>query len=83
MSEVRLRVYGATWCPDCRRSTAFLDGRGVAYDWVDVDSDEAASAEVVRLNSGARIIPTIVKPNGEFVAEPSDDALAEFLHLAP
>jgi thioredoxin reductase (NADPH) len=76
-----LTVYGALWCPDCRRSKAFLDDRGIEYSWVDVDADEAASDEVKRLNGGPRIIPTIVKVSGEFVAEPSNQTLASFLGL--
>ncbi|MBW4030748.1 MAG: NrdH-redoxin [Acidobacteria bacterium] len=82
MTSDTLTVYGALWCPDCRRSKSFLDARGIAYQWVDVDADAAGSAEVERLNGGPRIIPTIVKATGDFIVEPSDSQLAAFLGVA-
>ncbi|NNN02643.1 MAG: NrdH-redoxin [Acidimicrobiaceae bacterium] len=81
MTNQKVTVYGALWCPDCRRSKKFLDDRGVPYSWVDVDADERASAYVQQLHGGPRVIPTIVKVSGEFVAEPSDSDLAHFLGL--
>jgi len=30
-------MYGADWCPDCRRAKAFLDGHGIHYQFIDVD----------------------------------------------
>ena len=30
-------MYGAAWCGDCRRSKALLDGRGVDYEYVDLE----------------------------------------------
>jgi len=75
----RLTVYGASWCPDVRRSRALLDGRGVAYDYVDVEKSEdagAAEAAVRALQGGARRIPTIVWPDGSHLVEPDDAELA-------
>ena len=43
----RIKVYGAPWCPDCRRSKQFLGEQRLAYDWIDIDQDPAG-AEVVR-----------------------------------
>lgn len=37
-----------------------MDGRGVAYDEIDVLADEAALAEMERL-SGGRTVPVIVE----------------------
>ncbi|MEV6900991.1 glutaredoxin domain-containing protein [Amycolatopsis sp. NPDC051372] len=69
-------VYGASWCPDVKRSRALLDTRGVAYDYVDVEADPAAEALVRSLQDGARRIPTIVFTDGTHLVEPSDDELA-------
>ncbi|WIX79403.1 glutaredoxin domain-containing protein [Amycolatopsis carbonis] len=69
-------VYGASWCPDVKRSRALLDSRGVAYDYVDVEADPTAEALVRSLQDGARRIPTIVFGDGTHLVEPSDDELS-------
>jgi thioredoxin reductase (NADPH) len=37
-------VYGAPWCPDCKRAKKFLAEQRVAYEWVDVDEDAGGAA---------------------------------------
>ncbi len=37
MAEIR--VFGAPWCPDCKRSKKFLAEHRVPYDWIDIDQD--------------------------------------------
>lgn len=34
-----VKVYGAPWCPDCRRSKQFLGEQRIAYDWIDIDRE--------------------------------------------
>lgn len=77
----RITVYGAPWCPDCRRSKEFLNEQRVAYDWVDIDADAAGRAFVEELQDGGRTIPTIVFPDGSHLLEPSNTQLAEKLGL--
>ncbi|GAA1958227.1 mycoredoxin [Amycolatopsis minnesotensis] len=72
----RLTVYGASWCPDVRRSRALLDRTGVDYDYVDVEADSAAEETVRALQNGARRIPTLLWPDGSHLVEPSDDELS-------
>ena len=74
-AQDELVVYGAGWCPDVRRSRALLEAEGVAYRYVDVEADAAATDLVRRLQQGARRIPTIVWPDGSHLVEPSDDEL--------
>ena len=74
-----LVVYGAGWCPDVRRSRALLDADGVAYRYVDVEADDAADALVRRLQGGQRRIPTVVRPDGAHLVEPSDEQLRAWL----
>ena len=76
-----IKVYGAPWCPDCRRAKQFLGEQRVAYDWIDIDQDPAAAAFVREKNAGKQIIPTIIFPDGSFQAEPSNDELAAKLGL--
>jgi len=73
---VKLTVYGASWCPDVKRSRALLDRQGVEYSYVDVEADAAAERRVRELQDGARKIPTIVWEDGSFLVEPSDDELS-------
>jgi len=74
-------VYGAPWCPDCRRSKRFLGEQRIPYDWVDIDRDPAGAALVREKNRGKQIIPTIVFPDGSFLVEPSNAELARKLGL--
>jgi len=74
-------VYGAPWCPDCRRSKQFLGEQRVPFDWVNIDGDEAAQALVKEKNGGRQIIPTIVFEDGSYVAEPTNAELARKLGL--
>ena len=76
-TEAPITVYGASWCPDCRRAKQFLASHRVAYDWIDLEEFPEKSAEVEARNSGKRIIPTIVFPDGSFLAEPTNDELAD------
>ena len=77
-----LVVYGATWCPDCRRAKQFLASHRIACDWVDLEEHPERTAEVEARNAGKRIIPTIVFPDGSFLAEPSNDELADRIGLS-
>ena len=56
---MKVQVYSAAWCRDCRAAKQFLDRHGISYSEIDVDSNPAASAEVVR-RVGKRAIPQMV-----------------------
>jgi thioredoxin reductase (NADPH) len=81
MVEERIRVYGAPWCPDCRRAKKFLGEQRVPYEWIDLDQNPGATSLVRKINGGKQIIPTIVFPDGSFLAEPSNDEIAAKLGL--
>lgn len=70
----KITMFGASWCSDCRRSKALLDGLGVDYEYVDV---EAELEGVVRAEaiSGRKNIPVIVFPDQAFQVEPTDAEL--------
>lgn len=54
-----VKVYTAEWCRDCRAAKQFLDSHGVSYTEINVDTDPAASEEVIR-HVGKRAIPQLV-----------------------
>ena len=75
-------VYGAPWCPDCRRSKKFLAEQRVAYDWVDIDKEAEGLRTVEELQKGGRTIPTIVfAEGGDPLIDPSNEELARRLGL--
>lgn len=81
MTEPKITLYGAYWCPDCRRSKKFLGEQFVPFKWVDIEQDKEAEAIVLKKNNGKRIIPTIVFEDGSFLVEPSNAELAKKLGL--
>ncbi len=83
MSESTLRVYGAPWCPDCRRAKQFLGEQRLPFEWIDIDQDEEARKYVQRVNDGKQMIPTIVFEDGSFLVEPSNAELASKLGISP
>ena len=76
-----ITVYGAYWCPDCRRAKQFLGDHQIPYTWVDIEEDSAAEALVIEKNGGKRTIPTIIFDDGAILVEPSNADLAAKLGL--
>ena len=70
-----ITVYATTWCGDCHRAKRVLDRNDARYRWIDVDRDEEAAGEVLRINRGMRSVPTILFPDGSVLVEPSDAEL--------
>jgi glutaredoxin len=56
---MKVELYTAAWCRDCRAAKRFLDEHGIPYSEINVDVDPAASAEVLR-RVGKRAIPQMV-----------------------
>ncbi|MBK9925413.1 MAG: FAD-dependent oxidoreductase [Anaerolineales bacterium] len=81
MTESKVTVYGAYWCPDCRRAKKFLGEQFIPYKWIDIEQDKEAEQYVLQRNDGKRIIPTIVFEDDSFLVEPSNAELAKKLGL--
>ena len=77
MSEPDIVLYGAQWCPDCRRSKAFLSEQRIDFTYVDIEAHPEGIDVVLEINGGKQIIPTIVFADGTFLAEPTNEELAE------
>lgn len=76
-----IQLYGASWCPDCRRAKKFLADQRVRYEWHDIESDPDGVRVVQEHNDGKNIIPTVVFPDGSHLAEPSNEELEEKIGL--
>ena len=79
LSEIK--VYGAPWCPDCKRAKKFLAEHRQRYDWIDIDENAEGLRFVEELQGGGRSIPTIVFSDGSHLLEPTDEELARKLGL--
>ena len=76
-----IRVYGASWCPDCRRAKRFLGDQRISFEWHDIEVDPDGVRTVQERNDGNNVIPTIIFPDGSHLAEPSNEELAEKIGL--
>jgi thioredoxin reductase (NADPH) len=81
MAQQQIQMYGAPWCPDCKRSKQFLAEQRVPYEWHDIDQNEEARAYVQQVNHGKQIIPTIIFPDGSVLVEPGNAELADKLGI--
>ena len=81
MADPKITVYGAYWCPDCRRAKKFLGEQFVPFKWVDIEQDKDGERFVLEKNNGKRIIPTIVFDDGSFLVEPTNAEIARKLGL--
>jgi thioredoxin reductase (NADPH) len=81
MTEPKVTVYGAYWCPDCRRSKKFLGEQLIPYRWVDIEQDKDGEDYVLQRNDGKRIIPMLVFEDDSFLVEPTNAELARKLGL--
>jgi thioredoxin reductase (NADPH) len=79
--EPAMTVYGAAWCPHCRRLKKFLAAHRVRYAYVDIDADPQAIERVKELQGGGQIIPTVVYPDGTHEVNPSNEVLARRIGL--
>lgn len=80
MSEIKM--YGAAWCGDCRRTKRFLDENKVQYTYIDSEITPDAADTIVQI-SGRQNIPLLVFADGTHMSEPSDiDLKAKLESLA-
>jgi thioredoxin reductase (NADPH) len=81
MTEVPLTVYGAPWCPHCRRVKKFLSAHRVHYEMVDIEERPEAIEDLRKRQGGRQIIPMVVYPDGTDDVNPSDEELADRIGL--
>jgi thioredoxin reductase (NADPH) len=77
----KIKVYGATWCNDCKRAKQFLGDQRVAFEWHDIEQEPEGLEIVHERNNGNNVIPTIIFPDGTSLSEPSNEDLADKIGL--
>jgi glutaredoxin len=70
-------VYSTSWCGWCRKTMAWLDENGVAYENRDIERNPAWRDELLE-KTGATSIP-VVEIDGELIRGFSPDRMAELL----
>ena len=76
----RVQLFGADWCPDCRRAKSFLRDNGINFEFIDVDVHEWATQKVEEINNGKRIIPTVLI-DGKPFTNPDNLELTDLLSI--
>ena len=76
----RVTLYGADWCPDCRRAKSYLQNNGIHFQFIDVDKYDWATDLVEEINKGKRIIPTIIINDTPYT-NPDNSVLKEVLKI--
>lgn len=74
-------MYGANWCPDCRRAKQFFGEHHIQYTYIDIEEQPETVDLIKEMNNGMRIIPTILFPDGSKMTEPSNAELAAHLGI--
>ena len=72
----RIRLFIKPYCGWCHKAVHWLDDHGVAYEKVDVISDETAYDEMIQL-SGQDLAP-VLEVDGKILADFGPDQLADF-----
>ena len=83
--SANIKVYGTDWCGDSVRTRRQLDRMGVAYEYVNIDDDEAGEKLVLEFNKGRRRVPTVqVASEGDpvLLSVPSESELESELRRA-
>ena len=70
----KIVMYSTTWCPDCRRSRAFMTTHSIQHVEVDIGKDRDAFNFIEKLTRRVRI-PTLIFPDGTILIEPTDEEL--------
>jgi mycoredoxin len=81
MEMPKIRMYLTDWCGYCQSTRRFLDSKGIVYEAVNVDYDEAAADLVTQINGGYRIVPTLEIEGKGVYTNPSQKQLTELLNL--
>ena len=49
---MRIKMYSADWCSDCRVAKKYLDDQLVEYELIDITKDSNAAEYVMNVNGG-------------------------------
>ena len=71
-----IRVAGTLWSPSSHAVKDFLARNQIPYQWLDVEADAQARELVKSTDGGEPRLPVVFFPDGSFLVEPDNPALA-------
>src|SRR5450755_4266625 len=81
MAQTNIKLYGADWCSDCKRSKRFLGEQRIQYEYINIEENTEGQEFVRKLQQGGLSIPTLIFGDGSHLIEPSNAELAAKLGL--
>ena len=65
MSNPKVTIYSTTWCGFCKKEKEYLTEKGVKFDDVLVDLDQAKAKEMIDLSGQMGVPFTVIKADGK------------------
>lgn len=59
MSSPKVEIYTSPWCGYCSRAKRLLDGKGVAYEEIDIMADPGRRPEMMERAGGRTSVPQV------------------------
>lgn len=56
-----IKIYSTSWCAYCKAEKNWLDEKGVKYEEVDVEADQKAAEEMVKLSGQMGVPVTVIR----------------------
>lgn len=78
MDKPKLQLYGTDWCPKSAAIRNYLQGKWIAFEDFNVETDPAANVKIRALYEGELKFPTVMAGN-DFIKNPSVPELNAFL----
>lgn len=66
-----ITMFSTDWCGYCKRLSTMLNGTGIPFNVVDIESTEGTEDLVKSVNGGNAVVPTVVYPDGTTGTNPS------------
>jgi mycoredoxin len=76
-------MYTTSWCGYCVRLKKMMQGEGIEFAEVNIETDESAADLVMHANGGNRTVPTLVFADGTALTNPSIDQVKAQLAALP
>ena len=74
-----IKIYSTPTCPWCKKAKAYLGEKGIAFESIDVSSNETAQKEMIE-KSGQMGVP-VIDIDGKIVIGFDLEKINELLHL--
>ncbi len=77
----RIILYTSRWCAHARSVEGYLSRNNISVQRINIDGNQEARQELIKINGGYASIPTLIFPDGTKLTEPSLSKLRGKLDL--